>query len=143
MQKGVQWAIVVVILLVVGLAGFMIGRMGGGGGNVADINSQGAEFIQALVSGDVDKTYELGSSDYQANNTAEYIATVSETLGSDSPEVNKEEVFFGAGDAKDHAIYLAEVDNLARNDVGSTTGNFVLRFIKEGNQLKVDSAQIY
>lgn len=142
MNNTTKWALVAVTAVLIGTVGFMAGKSKGAG-NSAAVQEAAVSFVNALVSGDVDGTYNSASKTYQARNTKEYVQTISETLRSDSPQISNEEVFFGSGDSKNQAIYLNSVGNLPRNDINSSEGNFVIRLVKEDGKWKVDSSQVY
>jgi|GEM_PF-3886252 len=102
-----------------------------------------SSFVDALVKGDIDKTYAYGTTAYQARNTKERIKTISDSLKSDKPQVSDEEIFFGKDQATNQAIYLSSVSNLPPNSYNRTTGNFVVRLVVQDGTWKVDSSQVY
>lgn len=137
-------AIVVIVFVVTGLVGYKFGTK-----KVVIENSDtkaktaAAEFVDALVAGNVDKTYQLGSTAYQARNTKERVKTIADSLKSENPQVSDEEIFFGKDQATNQAIYLSSVSNLPPNSYNRTTGNFVIRLVVEDGAWKVDSSQVY
>jgi uncharacterized protein YxeA len=142
MNNNTRWVVIAAVAVVIGAAGFVAGKASTAG-NTASVQESAEAFVSSLVSGDVDATYDQASKAYQARNTKEYVKSVADSLKSDNPVIENEEVFFGSGDQKDQAIYLNTVDNLPRSDINSTKGNFVIRLVKEGGEWKVDSSQVY
>lgn len=137
-------AIAIVVVILVGLVGYKYGTKKVVIEN-SDANAKQAAvgFVNALVDGDVDKTYSLGSTAYQAKNTKDHVKSVSDTLKSDDPEFSDEEIFFGKDQTTNQALYLASVSNLPSNAYGRTTGNFVIRLVVQDGAWKVDSSQVY
>lgn len=143
-KKVLGVIIAVVVLVVTGLVAYKYGTKQGVVENSdATAKSAAADFVDALVKGDVDKTYSLGSTAYQARNTKERVKSIADSLKSDSPQVSDEEMFFGKDQATNQAIYLSSVSNLPPNSYNRTTGNFVIRLVVEDGTWKVDSSQVY
>lgn len=142
MSNSTRWVVVAVAALIIGVGGVLLGKSMATPDSAA-VQESAEAFVNSLVSGDVDGTYNNASSTYQARNTKEYVRTISETLRADNPEISNEEVFFGTGDSKDEALYLNTVKNLPRTDINSDEGNFVIRLVKEDGKWKVDSSQVY
>jgi hypothetical protein len=143
-KRIVGGVIAVVVLVLVGVVSYKYGTK-----KVVVENSDGvakqaaAEFVDALVKGEVDETYELGSTAYQAKNSKERVKEISDSLKSDKPQVADEEIFFGKDQATNQAIYLSSVSNLPANSYGRTTGNFVIRLVVQDGTWKVDSSQVF
>ena len=137
-----------VVLLVVFVVSILVSYQYGTKKNVVENSDQSAKttavgFVNALVKGDVDATYEFGSTAYQARNTKDRVKTISDSLKSENAQISDEEIFFGKDQATNQAIYLSSVSNLPPNSYNRTTGNFVIRMVVEEGKWKVDSSQIY
>ncbi len=143
-KRIVGGVIAVVVLILTGVVSYKYGTK-----KVVVENSDGvakqaaADFVDALVKGDVDKTYEFGTTAYQAKNTKERVKAISDSLKSDQPQISNEEIFFGKDQATNQAIYLSSVGNLPANTYGRTTGNFVIRLVVQNGTWKVDSSQVF
>jgi hypothetical protein len=143
-KKIISGLIVVVLLAVTGIASYNYGAskvtVDGSDGKAS---AAASAFIDALVKGDVDQTYDLGTTAYQAKNSKERIKAISTSLKTDKPQISEEEVFFGKDQATNKAIYLSTVGNLPPNSFNRTTGNFVIRLVVQDGKWKVDSSQVY
>ncbi len=138
-----QWLIMVVVLVIGLIGGYFINNLRGNGNNGKDVKDVSSKFIQSITKGDIDGTYAAGSAVYQARNSKDYIKKVSESVKSDTVKIDAEEVYFGSGDNSKEAIYLATANNLPKNSLGNTFGNFVIRLVQEDGTWKVDSSQVY
>lgn len=143
-KKIISGVIVLVVVVVTGLVAYNYGS-----NKMVVRNSDqkarkaASSFIEALVKGDVEETYKLGSTSYQAKNTKERVKAISDSLKTDKPQISEEEIFFGQDQASNSAIYLSSVGNLPPNSFDRTTGNFVIRLVVEDGKWKVDSSQVY
>lgn len=141
MGSKVGIMIVVVAMIVAGLGGYAIGRIGSSDG-AGDVTQVSQSFIESLAEGDVESTYSYISESFQARNGKDYIEGIAKSVKTDNLDISEEEVFVGSGDTKNDAIYLNTVENLPEKD-GNTKGSFIIRLVNESGEWKVDSAQIF
>lgn len=143
-KKIISGLVVVILILVTGLVSYGYGTKKV---VVEDSDTKAkqtaVDFINALVKGNVDNTYTLATTAYQAKNTKERVKAISDSLKSNNPIIADEEIFFGKDQATNKAIYLSSVSNLPQNSYDRTTGNFVIRLVVEDGAWKVDSSQVY
>src|SRR5574338_332792 len=140
-MKKSGWIPAAVVLLIGIVVGYFGATLIGPSRNGNNIKSVADNYITALTKGDVDASYKLTSTVFQGRNTKDFVKQISETVRTDNPKFSDVKVFFGSDDQKDQAIYLATVDNLPKSALGRTSGNFVVRLVKEGGSWKIDSSQ--